>query len=172
MNTGEACPSCVKCKSSWSAGSDLSCHDSCNDYKQWKYTNLTVYLGGAIDKVPPDYALGWRGRATAFLTVNGINVLDPTRGKNLHDPHVSTTVYTPEFIVESDLKDIDMADILLVEIDRTDIPYHGTSMELVYAYQKKKKIFVWGSCNSYWVRYHATNMFVELDTALEYIIRR
>jgi hypothetical protein len=30
------CKDCIGCKKSWSAGMDLSCHDSCEKFKRWK----------------------------------------------------------------------------------------------------------------------------------------
>jgi nucleoside 2-deoxyribosyltransferase len=129
----------------------------------------TIYLAGAIDKVPPEFATTWRRAATRALE-HKYKILDPTAGKDLFAPGVNTDVYTPAQIVESDLAAIKKTDIVLAEISRKDIPYHGTSMELAYAYQWQKIVYVWGGCRSYWVRYHATQIFDELADALEHLI--
>lgn len=130
----------------------------------------TIYLAGAIDKVPPEFATVWRKAASKALRDAGFTVLDPTEGKDLFAPGVNTTVYTPEQIVESDLAAIKKADVILAEISRKDIPYHGTSMELAYAHQWGKLIYVWGGCKSYWIRYHATHIFDKMEDGLEHLL--
>ena len=117
---------------------------------------MKIYLAGAIDKVSPEFATGWRKYAAGQLT--GCEILDPT-GK------IGGT-YKPAEVVEPDLAMIKQADIVLAEISRDDIPYHGTSMEIAYAYFWNKTIYVWGGCKSYWVRYHADEVFDTLDEAL------
>jgi nucleoside 2-deoxyribosyltransferase len=129
----------------------------------------TIYLAGAIDKVPPEFATTWRQAATKTLEYK-YNILDPTAGKDLFAPGVNTEIYTPQQIVESDLAAIMRSDIILAEVSRTDIPYHGTSMEIAYAYNQGKTIYVWGNCRSYWIRYHATQIFDELADALEHLL--
>lgn len=131
--------------------------------------NKTVYLAGAIDRVSPEFAMSWRREATKRLEAAGYQVLDPTQDKNLEHPDVNTTLYTPEQIVEADKAMIDKADIILAEISRPDIPYVGTSMEILYAWERGKKIFVWGGSRSYWIRYHAHFIFQDLTDALEYM---
>lgn len=131
--------------------------------------NKTVYLAGAIDKVSPEFATRWRRDATERLTAAGYSVLDPTQGKDLHTPGVNDTVYTPEEIVETDLDMIRRSDIILAEISKKDVPYHGTSMELAYSKMYGKRVIVWGGCRSYWVRHHAEAVFLTLHEALQYL---
>lgn len=129
----------------------------------------TVYLAGAIDHVSPAFAIGWRQDATKRLEAADYAVLDPTDGKNLYDPNVNISTYTPKQIVETDKAMIDRADILLVEMSRKDIPYIGTSMEILYAWERGKQVYVWGGPQSYWVRYHATKVFLTLKETLDYL---
>lgn len=129
----------------------------------------TIYLAGAIDNVPPEFATTWRRKATKALE-HKYNIIDPTVGKDLFAPGVSTDVYTPAQIVESDLAAIKRADIILAEVSRTDIPYHGTSIEVAYAYRWGKTIYVWGGCRSYWIRYHATEIFEFVVDAIRYLL--
>jgi len=131
--------------------------------------NKTVYLAGAIDHVSPAFAIRWRKDAAKRLDAAGYSVLDPTDGKDLDDPNVNISTFTPAEIVESDKAMIDKSDILLVEISRKDIPYIGTSMEILYAWERGKKIIVWGGPRSYWIRYHANHVFLTLHEALEEI---
>ena len=130
-----------------------------------------IYLAGAIDKVPPEFALEWRRQATEALQ-DKYKILDPTADKDLYLPGVNTDYFTPEQIVTADLNMIQQADIILAEISRTDLPYHGTSMELAYAHQWGKTVYVWGGCQSYWIRYHATQIFDGLADAIDHLYYR
>ncbi len=131
---------------------------------------MNIYLAGAMDKVPPEFAITWRQAAKKTLIDHGHMVFDPTVGKDLWDDDVHTKAYTPTMIVNSDLAMIKKSDIIIAEISRENIPYHGTSMELVYSYQWGKDIYVWGGCKSYWVRYHATQIFDKLEDILTHIL--
>lgn len=166
---GEYCEACIGCKP-WYADRNSNQCVFCEDYEKWKNPTDVVYLGGAIDKVPPEFALGWRKKATKVLKENGFSVFDPTAGKDLYAPTANISSFTPEYIVTTDLTMIEASNILLVEISKVNIPYHGTSMEIVYAYQWGKKIFVWGGSMSYWVRYHADQVFVTMEDALDHIV--
>lgn len=128
-----------------------------------------IYLAGAIHHVPPEFAVTWRQAATQALQ-DHYRVLDPTADKDLYQPDVNTTVYTPEQIVKADLKMIDMSDIILAEVSRRDIPYHGTSIEIATASNWGKQVYVWGGCQSYWIRYYATQIFEALPDALEHLL--
>ncbi len=52
----DICEACIKCDKSWSAGRGASCHDLCEDFKQWKtepqvkksQETKTVYIPGAL----------------------------------------------------------------------------------------------------------------------------
>ena len=128
-----------------------------------------IYLAGAIHHVTPEFAMSWRQEATEALKGKYI-ILDPTADKNLYQPDVNTTAYTPEEIVTADLAMIDAADIVLAEVSKTDIPYHGTSMEIYHAANSGKDVIVWGGCQSYWVRYFSTKIFKHLTGAIEYLL--
>ena len=129
---------------------------------------MKIYLAGPIHHVAPDRATGWRRKVTETLRPY-YEILDPTAGKDLYQPGVNTTVFTPEYIVETDIKMIDAADILIVDISHL-VPCWGTAMEIRHAWSKGKKIYTWGEANkqSYWVRYHATEMY----SSLEMIVQR
>ena len=129
----------------------------------------TIYLAGAIHHVDPEFATGWRKKATEALQ-HKYKILDPTAGKDLYAPGVNQTLYTPKEIVTTDLARIDMSDIILAEISRTDIPYHGTSMEIYHGGTTGKIVIVWGGCQSYWVRYFSTKIFKHLTGAIEYLL--
>jgi len=128
-----------------------------------------IYLAGAIDCVSPTFATSWRQTATSRLTAVGYSILDPTAGKDLTHPDVNTTLYTPAQIVETDKAMIESANIILAEISRLDIPYVGTSMEILYAWERGIPVMVWGGTKSYWIRYHAKHVFEGLHEAIEYL---
>lgn len=129
----------------------------------------TIYLAGAMDHVSPEFATTWRRDATARLKAAGFTVLDPTAGKPLDHPDANTTLYTPAQIVEADKAMIDRAGIVLAEVSKRNIPYHGTSMEILYAWERKKRVIAWGGSRSYWVRYHSERIFLTLHEALTYL---
>lgn len=130
-----------------------------------------VYLAGAINGVTPEFAAGWRQKAGDILRRAGYTVYDPTAGKDLEHPAANTALYNPAEIVEGDLGDIEKSRIILVEASRDDVPYWGTAMEIRYAYELGKTIIVWGpTAPSYWLQYHATEIFETLDEALAFIL--
>jgi nucleoside 2-deoxyribosyltransferase len=87
----------------------------------------TIYLAGPMEHVSLDDAKGWRDIATRRLKLAEQKVLDPTR--RVHD-------FQPKFmkrIFELDLRDIQEADLLLVNLDNPTVAKHGTAMEVFYA---------------------------------------
>ena len=124
---------------------------------------MKIYLAGPIHHVTPEQATGWRRKVTAKLEPLGYEILDPTAGKDLYQPGVNTSLFTPEYIVETDIKMIDAADILIVDISHL-VPCWGTAMEMRHAWSRGKTILTWGEANieSYWIRYHATETHFSL----------
>ncbi len=133
---------------------------------------MKIYLCGPINHIEPELAVAWRTVATKTLTAAGHVIFDPCAGKDLSDPNVNTTTYTPQEIVGRDLEMIDQCHTLLVDISR-DCPCWGSAMEVRYAYERQKQVFTWGkyAMDSYWVRYHATLRFPSLLEALAYLKR-
>lgn len=135
----------------------------------WGYKlRLAVYLAGSVNghdfwKVVTE----WRLYAAGVLETAGYKVLNPVRGRRPTDTDSKD-------IVERDLRDIDQADILLVEMDHPERAYIGTAMEVRYAWERKKEIVLWGKANreSHWLQYHATAWFEDLDRALDHLRKR
>ena len=75
-------------------------------------------------------------------------------------------------VVERDLSDILKSNIVLVDL-RHEVKLIGTAMEMAYAKQWGKKIYVFGEAyrQHYWVRYHADKFFDTLDEAIEAIVK-
>lgn len=86
-------------------------------------STIKVYLAGAIDGVPPEYAEGWRRRATELLTQCGIETINPL---DLDKPGSGG-------IIGRDLDAVTKADILLVEMDWPGHAYVGTAIEVFWA---------------------------------------
>lgn len=132
----------------------------------WGYKpKLVVYLAGSINGHDRWEAVTeWRLYAAGVLEAAGFKVLNPVRGRRPTDTNTKD-------IVERDLRDVDRADILLVEMDHPNRAYIGTAMEVRYAWERKKEIVLWGRANreSHWLKYHATAWFEDLDQALNYL---
>lgn len=151
----------------------------------------TIYLAGPIDGVTPEWATEWRKQATTALK-DRYHILDPTEGKDLHAAGCNDSLYTPEYIVETDLAMIRQADVLLVdwrELDTREAckiydraymnngspvnfvpPRVGTSQELVYAKQWGKQVIAFGTLRrGYWLQYHSDKNFDTLELAIKYL---
>ncbi len=127
-----------------------------------------VYLAGAIDGQPEEKVKSWRSQAADCLTKNGFEVIDPTAGKDL------SATYDPNDIVETDLANVERADIILCEMNTPGHAYIGTAIELRKAWEYGKPIICWGTANrcSYFLQYHALFLMDTLDEALNAIIKR
>lgn len=106
-----------------------------------------VYLCGPINGCTDEECKDWRAAAKAALP----KTVDPMRRdyRGREDECVQE-------IVVSDKADIDGCRALLVNYDRPSV---GTSMEVLYAWERGKKVVVVakkGTKLSPWLRYHAT----------------
>jgi nucleoside 2-deoxyribosyltransferase len=117
----------------------------------------TVYLAGPINGCSDAECNDWREKAKTLLTPD-MDVLNPM----VRDYRGQETESTDE-IVEGDKKDIDISDALLVFFDRPSV---GTAMEMLYAWERKKKIVVVNASKSDngslspWLAYHSSNNIV------------
>lgn len=129
-----------------------------------------VYLAGPISDIDIKDAAAWREEAEEYFKSTKIEIYNPLRGKDLSDPDIKTGLDYIN-VVERDLKDIEKADIVLVDL-RREVNIIGTAMEMAYARMWGKKIYVFGTAyrQHYWVRYHADKFFDGLDEAIEVII--
>ncbi len=145
-----------------------------------------LYLCGPIDGVTPEWATEWRRKVKESLP--NWTVLDPTEGKDLHAAGVNMDVYTPEYIVETDLAMVKRADVVLVdwrkiddkqvmaivrkylngESDYLDMPIGmGTHCEVWEAHRTGKRVISFGSLRcGYWKRYATNEHYETLDEAL------
>jgi nucleoside 2-deoxyribosyltransferase len=124
-----------------------------------------IYLGGSINGHDTrEAANDWREEATTALEDAGYRVLNPLRDRSLADKNSKE-------IVNRDLTDIKRSSILLVEMAHQDKAYIGTAMEIRFAYERHKKIILWGEANveSHWLKYHSTKRYRTLKEAIEAI---
>lgn len=127
-------------------------------------TRCAVYLAGGIDGLPYEQAVGWRQQAGKALQRKGFKVIDPT--KDL------TALHSPKEIVEAALVNINRADVLLVEMNNPGHAYIGTAIEIRWAWIQGKPVICWGTANrnSYFLRYHATELLETLEEAIDRVM--
>ena len=124
---------------------------------------LTVYLAGPINKCTDAECIDWREYVKEHLPECEIrNPMDRDyRGADHTDPTLEAKV------VHGDKADIMASDIVLVNFQHPSV---GTSMEMLYAWQLEKTIFVVNSSGeeplSVWLTYHSHNVFKTMDEAI------
>lgn len=116
---------------------------------------MRIYLAGPINGCTDAQATGWREQAKALL--EGHDLLDPMSRdyRGIEAENVAA-------IVESDKEDIDQSDVLLMYFERPSV---GTSMEVLYAWERFKIIIVVDVSErplSPWLQYHATRVLSSL----------
>lgn len=124
---------------------------------------LKVYLCGPINGCTDAECIDWREFAKSLLP----STLDPMaidyRGREL-EPGIAAE------IVNNDKKDIDKCDALLVMFTKPSV---GTSMEILYAYDRGKRVVVVherGAILSPWLLYHSSAMFTSIREACEELL--
>lgn len=141
---------------------------------------MKVYLSGPIYTADTPEARkatdDWRQEADYYLQENVVNnteiyTIDPCRRKAIYDPKL----FTPNEIVFRDLKDVENADLLLVNInllgDKLPI---GTVMEVMYAWTLQKPVVVVSTdpriINHPWLIAMSVRIFSDLKEACDYIV--
>lgn len=121
---------------------------------------MKVYLCGPINGCTDAEAKNWREYVKTRLP----DTLDPMRRdyRGREDQCVNE-------IVELDKIDVVNSDVLLVNYDKPSV---GTSMEVLYAFERAKLVVV--VCRpdvalSPWLRYHAHQVVHSFDAAILYI---
>lgn len=123
---------------------------------------MRVYLAGPIFQCQDEECIDWRKEVKAKLT--GFEILDP-----MERDYRGVTDENFRKIVEEDKADIDQCDLLLVNHLKPSV---GTSMEILYAWEKEKHVFA--VCNngeiSPWMLYHCHKIFKSLDEAISALV--
>jgi len=122
---------------------------------------MKIYLAGPMFLTEDDECKAWRDEAKVRLAVH--EVFDPM----IRDYRGRTDEHCAE-IVEEDKKEIDTCDLLLVNHTRPSV---GTSMEILYAWERDKRIITVVHSNevSPWLLYHSEKIFHDLDSAIDFL---
>jgi hypothetical protein len=122
---------------------------------------MRTYLAGPIADCTDEEMHDWRDEAAARLSV-----LDPTirdyRGRELENVQA---------VVEGDKDDIDQCEYMLAYCPKPSV---GTSMEILYAWQRGQRVVVVvppGSPISPWLVYHSHLLVDSLDRAIDWIMK-
>ena len=121
---------------------------------------MTVYLAGPINGCTDEQCKAWREYVKTLLP----DTLDPMRRdyRGIEGDNVAA-------IVEGDKVDIDQSDVVLVNFPA---PSAGTCMEIIYAWERKKKVVVVVPKDakiSPWVKYHSHVITDSFEQAANYI---
>lgn len=125
-----------------------------------------TYLSGSIYGIPKEEASGWRKEVIKKLD-GKVWCIDPLR-----KPYEVLEEKYKEYwkdIVETDKRDIDISDFIIVKWDRPSV---GTDQEIIYAYDKGKPVYLVTDKSRFspWIRYHATKIFDDMDSLLKFVI--
>jgi nucleoside 2-deoxyribosyltransferase len=118
---------------------------------------MNIYLAGPINNCTDEECRGWREKAKALLV--GHSCIDPMirdyRGQE--NENIRS-------IVEDDKADIDSCWAVLAMCPRPSV---GTSMEILYAWERHKAVYVIAKGNiSPWLKYHSIAIFPALEDAV------
>ena len=130
---------------------------------------IKVYLGGPIGTMSVAEANAWRTKAANQLELGGIETINPLRGEcDSKRPN-----YNCNEIVMRDKLDIRSCDVVLVYWPERTVS-NGTAMEIMYAWENDKYLVFVGEWaeKDYWIKYHATKVFSDLESAVEHIKER
>ena len=119
---------------------------------------MRVYLCGPINGCTDEECKDWRAYATTHLQAETV---DPM----VRDYRDREDTAVAE-IVEADKADIDTCGTLLVNYVKPSV---GTSMEILYAWERGKRILVVASPDvtiSPWLRYHSTTILDSFAAAV------
>ena len=122
---------------------------------------MRVYLAGPIFQCEDSECIHWRQEVKKRL--NGFKIIDP-----MERDYRGVTDENYEKIVEEDKALIDSCDILLVNHLKPSV---GTSMEILYAWERGKKILLISGNNeiSPWLIYHSHKIFRSLEDVINHI---
>lgn len=132
---------------------------------------MNIYLSGPIYQNNKQETEDWRTFATQRLFDEGIFTIDPCRNKATY----RNGIHTPGEILFRDLKDVDNADLVLVNMNLVGdkLPI-GTVAEVMYAWSLQKPVVIVHHNDERikqhpWLRALSVRMFPIVEDALIYI---
>lgn len=122
-----------------------------------------IFLSGPMRGVPRDVSLGWRQKATEYLS-DKFDIIHALRGREKKE-----TFTDPRAAVIRDLSDIKSCDIILVNDTLENCSMIGTSMEVFFAHQQNKPVIIFGTAHDkdYWLNYHTHLRIKDLEEACD-----
>lgn len=128
---------------------------------------LIVYLAGAIKGLTDSEANNWRDEITLGLGNAEFEILNPMR----RDYRGRESSYeSAHEIITLDKLDIDNSDFLIVNYEKPSV---GTSMEVLYAWERGKPIIIISQVEFNdippWMMYHSTKIVYNQVDAIKWI---
>lgn len=123
---------------------------------------MKVYLAGAINGCTDSECKDWREYIKSKIGKE--KCLDPMKRD-----YRGTELNCIDEIVEKDKEDIDNSTHVLVNYTKPSV---GTSMEILYAWERNKPVYIITSPEiklSPWLIYHSKKIFYSIEKALEEI---
>ena len=123
-------------------------------------------MSGPIRGIPREQSLEWRTRATELL--REFTVIHSLRNRESKE-----TLPDPRLAIIRDKNDIDSSDIVLVNDEFEGASMIGTSMEVIYAFERDKVVVIFGNGHEkdYWLNYHSHVRVKTLEDACDLLIR-
>ena len=130
---------------------------------------MRIYLAGAASKKYEAKCRLWRETATDHLEKSGFEVINPIKGYPINKAYSRDEMFD---IVENDLISVASCDIVLAEVGTLPYQYVGTSMEILFAYQKGIPVVVWSPLkDNFFLIYHSTIIYDNLKDSIKHCIR-
>jgi nucleoside 2-deoxyribosyltransferase len=126
---------------------------------------MKVYLAGPIAGQSDTSTFQWREIMSIMLKQVGIDSIDPAKLRDFRNVEYPGDVA----VVEPDKADIDSCDVLLANAHIVSV---GTSMEVIYAWERGKFVIVrhpTPATASPWLHYHSHVFTASLGGALQAI---
>lgn len=124
-----------------------------------------VFLSGPIRGLSRHQSLGWRNDANKLLAPK-ISTIHALRGREKKE-----TLPDPRIAIQRDKNDITKADVVLVNDTFDKVSMIGTSMEVIYAFERGKLVVIFGRAHEsdYWLNFHSHVRFETLEQACNFI---
>lgn len=138
---------------------------------------ISVYLAGPIAFCSDSEATDWRDyvieKMSGTYTIGGkgfrCDFLDPMARDYREYYNKGTIATVAAEVIELDKRDIDQADVVFANISKHSA---GTSMELLYAWERQKAVVTVlpeGVDVSPWILYHSTKVVRTLDEGIQWV---